>query len=364
MFKIILSFLVLIYPITTIALNVGTALYSIDDIASAKTWTTEDVAILRTRMLMDELIPKNVVDGRLFLNYVRIIFKKFDTISDDRTKKNAMISAADAIGGYLQGVMLPHVKDRYYRGLESYEVTHELHALARKIKLILDTDGRGWMMPADAGQRITAVTTNENDDTDHPIFEETENPCAALQMYVLPSDSELTTVPLPVFDDNSNPGSLAFPFVVGKRLFAVDRPWLTADDRRPLLVRYYRLAVGCTSSAPQQFRADMHRWLDSVVVPLLADRNRWFPVLAGATRVVRAAAKAATIDATVGGRHKRKVAENNTTESNEANDDRDDEVRRSCDDGSDSPIPNSNVSLAVILISLASTWLLFWAFGK
>jgi len=132
------------------------------------------------------------------------------------------------------------------------------------------------MTPVDAGQQSTAVeAASKNDDADNSIFEETENACAALLTNVVPSGGELiTAVPVPAFDDDKNPGSLAFTFVVGKRLFSVDRPWLSADDHRPLLVRYYRLAVGCTSPAPEQFRVDMHRWLDSVVVPLLADRNR------------------------------------------------------------------------------------------
>ncbi|KAL4149905.1 hypothetical protein QTP88_003756 [Uroleucon formosanum] len=267
MFNIV-SFFALILPITAIPLNVGTALYSIDNVAS-KTWTTEDVAILRSRILMDQLIPKNVVGGRSFLKYVQIIVSKFETISNDQTRKIAMVTACDAIGAYLQGVMLPHVKDGYYKGHESYAVTNELFALERKIKFILDTDGRGWMTPVDVGQQSTAVVTGDakNDDADYPIYEETENPCAALLTKVVRSDRGLiTTVPVPTFDDNTNPGSLAFPFMVGNRLFPVNRPWLAADDRRPLLVRYYRLAVGCTSPAPKQFREDMHRWLDSVVM--------------------------------------------------------------------------------------------------
>ena len=132
MFSII-SFLALILPITAIPFNVGTALYTIDDVAS-KTWTTEDVAILRSRILMDNLIPKNVVSGKSFLKYVRIIVKKFETISSENTRKIAMVTACDVIGAYLQGVMLPQVKDGYYNGHESYEVTNELFALERKIK--------------------------------------------------------------------------------------------------------------------------------------------------------------------------------------------------------------------------------------
>jgi len=83
---------------------------------------------------MDKLIPKNVVGGKSFLKYVQIIVNKFETISSEKARKIAMVTACDAIGAYLQGAMLPHVKDRYYNGHESYGVTNELFALERKIK--------------------------------------------------------------------------------------------------------------------------------------------------------------------------------------------------------------------------------------
>jgi len=118
---------------SAMAVNVGTALYDIEDMTS-KTWSREDVVLIRTRMLMDQLIPRKVVNGKSFIKYITIIVDTFQTIADERTKKNAMLSVADAIGGYIQGVMLPHLKDRYYKGLESYEVTNDVHGLARKIK--------------------------------------------------------------------------------------------------------------------------------------------------------------------------------------------------------------------------------------
>lgn len=115
-----------------------------------------------------------------------------------------------------------------------------------------------------------------------------------------------------------------------------------------IIYRYYRLAVGCTSAAPHQFRLEFHRWLDSTVVPLLTDHRRWYPVLAGASRVVRAAAKAAAVEAKMdaGSRHKRRVAVKTTAA--------DDEVR--CNGEPDFPL-----SLAIILASLWSIWVSYWA---
>ncbi|XP_060836064.1 uncharacterized protein LOC132918673 [Rhopalosiphum padi] len=343
------------------ALNVGTALYNHVDIMYDTPWTEKDMLMVHSRMLIENLIPKNVVDGNAFLSYIKLIIKTSETIVNDQTRRIAMVSVADAIGGYMQGVMLPHVNQKYYNGHESFEVTNELHALLRKIKFILDTDGRGWMTPVDIIGRSTTTAADKDDDL-IVVDEEADNPCAALLLYDVPSDGRPAAVPMPAFDDNSNPGSLAFPFAVGKRLFAVNRPWTAADDRRPLLVRYYRLAAGCTSSAPEQFRADINRWLDEAVVPLLANRRRrWYPVLAGAYRVVLAAAKAASNGtAAVDGRPKCGTTASTTTAATAAtNDSGDDLMRVSCDDGPDSRVPNSNVPLAVILVSLVLIWIMY-----
>ncbi|XP_026806467.1 uncharacterized protein LOC113549388 [Rhopalosiphum maidis] len=366
MYHNMIQAVVFLISITVVAsINVGTALYNHVDILTYDTqWSKKDMLMLHSRMLIENLIPKNVIDGNTFLGYTKLIIKTSETIANDQTRRIAMISVADAIGGYLHGVMLPRVNQEYYKGHESYKVTNELHALLRKIKFILDTDGRGWMTPVDTGRSIT-TTADEDDDL---IDEETDNPCAALLLSGVPSDDgRPAAVPMPAFDDNLNPGSLAFPFTVGKRLFAVDRPWTASDDRRPLLVRYYRLAAGCTSSAPDQFRADLNRWLDEVVVPLLANRRRWYPVLAGASRVVLAAAKAASNGtAPVDGRPKcGAAARTTTTAAASTNDNGDDMMRRSCDDGPDSRVPNSNVPLAVILVSLVLVWIVYaCVFGK
>lgn len=121
-------------PISAIAtFNVGTVLYNTDEVMF-KIWAEEDVLMLRSRMLMDQLIPQNVVDGKAFLDYVKLIMKKSEIITSDQTRRIAMVSVADAIGGYLQGMMLPHVNDAYYKGRESFEVTNELYMLSRKIK--------------------------------------------------------------------------------------------------------------------------------------------------------------------------------------------------------------------------------------
>lgn len=182
------------------------------------------------------------------------------------------------------------------------------------------------------------VTENQQKDDEDLVLPETENPCAALL------NGESAYVPLPMFDDNFAPGSVAFPFAVGKRLFSMNNPWASDEDRRSLIVRYYRLAVGCTMQTKSQpFKEDMDRWLNSVVAPMLADHRKWYPVLAGASRVIRTSAKA--IDkTTASGREWPRPKRQVTTATDLTK------------------IIYQKDALVVIWVSIMVLWLLFWAF--
>ena len=96
--------------ITAVAsINVGTALYNHADDMYDTLWTEKDMLMLHSRMLIENLIPKIVVDGNAFLSYIKLIIKTLETIVNDQTRRIAMVSVADAIEGYMHGVMLPHV---------------------------------------------------------------------------------------------------------------------------------------------------------------------------------------------------------------------------------------------------------------
>jgi hypothetical protein len=135
MYHNVIQAVLFLISITAVAsLNVGTTLYNHVDIMYDTPWTGKDMLMLHSRMLIENLIPKNVVDGNAFLSYIKLIIKTSEIIVNDQTRKIAMVSVADAIGGYMHGVLLPHVSQEYYKGHESYKVTNELHALLRKIK--------------------------------------------------------------------------------------------------------------------------------------------------------------------------------------------------------------------------------------
>lgn len=101
-----------------------------------KTWAKDDVVKLPDWMLMDLLILKNVVDGKEFFDYVKLILKTSGIIVSGQTRKMAMVSAVNVIGGHLfgrsDGTLLQHVKIACYKGHTSFEVINELHVLLHK----------------------------------------------------------------------------------------------------------------------------------------------------------------------------------------------------------------------------------------
>jgi hypothetical protein len=124
----------LLLSITAVAsLNVSSELYKHVDNLYDTPWTKKDVLMLHGRMLIENLIPKNVVDGNAFFGYIKLTVTTTETIVNDQTRRIAMISVAGAIGGYMHLVMLPHVNQEHYKEHESFEVTNELHALLQKI---------------------------------------------------------------------------------------------------------------------------------------------------------------------------------------------------------------------------------------
>lgn len=57
-----------------------------------KTLAKDDVVKLPDWMLVDLLILKNVVDGKEFFDYVKLILKTSGTIVSDQTRRMAMVS--------------------------------------------------------------------------------------------------------------------------------------------------------------------------------------------------------------------------------------------------------------------------------
>lgn len=112
--------------------NVGTALYARRDLT--KKWTDSEAVRLLVRMIVDQLLPTRIPDGPAFVEYLKLIANKSKIIDDDATRRYTMVAMADAVGGYMNGVLLPEVKTSYYEGRAGFDATNKLYRTMEKIK--------------------------------------------------------------------------------------------------------------------------------------------------------------------------------------------------------------------------------------
>lgn len=113
-------------------INVGTTLYGKRDLT--KFWTDQEASGLQCRAIVEQLLPRRVPDGAAFLNYVKLIVDQSELIDSGKCKRRTMVAVADVIGGYMFGVLLPKIKEKYYEGRAPYNVTNKLYEIMRKIK--------------------------------------------------------------------------------------------------------------------------------------------------------------------------------------------------------------------------------------
>lgn len=190
---------------------------------------------------------------------------------------------------------------------------------------------------------------NVVDDRKYDVGNRAEDPCSGLYFGASrPSDGDDVVVTMPALDDDRRPESLVVPFKDGRRLFPLDEPGTTRDDARPVLIRYYQLAAACTASAPDRFLHDFHRWLNTSLAPLLSHRNRWYPLLDGALRVIWDINSDTPVK-----RPKRKTpppSPGSACKLPPAS------CFPTCDNEPDDQLPNSNAFSAILLMSLTYTW--------
>lgn len=116
-----------------VSINVGTTLYNKRDLT--KFWTKQEATRLQCRAIVDQLIPRRIPNGTAFINYLQNIthYSKF-IIDSENSRTLIMVAVADAIGGYMFGVLLPKIKASYYEDRVSYDLVYKLYGIMRKIK--------------------------------------------------------------------------------------------------------------------------------------------------------------------------------------------------------------------------------------
>jgi len=131
---VFLGSLLLWSPQTTSAeaVNVGTTLYARRDLH--KNWTEPEATRRWARKIVDRLLPTRIPDGPAFVQYLKLVADKLKIIENDVTRRHTMVTVADALGGYMHGVLLPTVKTSYYEGRAGFDATDKLYGMMRKIK--------------------------------------------------------------------------------------------------------------------------------------------------------------------------------------------------------------------------------------
>lgn len=113
-------------------LNVGTVLYRKHDLVQI--WTDQEAIRLQGRMIVDQLLPRQISDGATFIKYVKLIMDKSAIIDSEDTENYTRIIVADIIGGYMHSVLLFKVKTSYYEGYIDFNFISWLYGMMRKIK--------------------------------------------------------------------------------------------------------------------------------------------------------------------------------------------------------------------------------------
>nr|XP_015836427.1 PREDICTED: uncharacterized protein LOC100142239 isoform X2 [Tribolium castaneum] len=255
-------------------LNVGTTLFTKADRVK-ECWSSENVALLTTRMILEDLLPCTsilVIDSDEFVKdlveYFRLVLEIVRKETRGKTKHITLLALTDLLGGYLRHAVLPIAKYAFYAGFIDYNSISILLGLFDELKLFLRSNGQGWAQPLPQNHPIA------KEQCDNLIFvEKTEQSghCDA-------------TLPLPFFDSNTKPSAIALPTKTCP-LHNIE-----ANTSSYLVMNFFVTSYKCLqlkntkSENIDKFRCDFVRWIDDQVVPRLAD-EKFYAAFGGILRV-------------------------------------------------------------------------------
>ncbi|XP_014279352.1 uncharacterized protein [Halyomorpha halys] len=282
--------------------NVRTVLFKQTDLVK-ECWSDEELVLLYTRRLMQELIPKRIPCRLpLLLEFIKLTLESArDIACSVKAHRLIMLAISDAFGGYLQAYGVPITNTKYYEGTVSYCTARQVNELQNSFKKTLDTDGGGWTGPVYVkhSKHIDPFVVSSfkptccsnlitNSDLGKSVFcngNDNDN------------DPQPEKIPLPFLDDLGSPRAIAVPFRE-RSLYS-----LFTRNASDILLRYYASALRClgppadqtcndVSSSPQagQFLTAYHSWLCKGVMPHLHD-DIWYPGFGGVYRIMEAMAQ-------------------------------------------------------------------------
>lgn len=253
-------------------------------------WTADQVAKLRARKILEEIIPPQIALDKINRKYVKTTLRYFRNTLEQANKSGDPYIAgilqetiADTIGSHLRRDFLPNVKFAYYAGYIPYKDVHRFHDLYEDIKSILNTKGIGWKAPVRLPQQSNLTVGK--------ILiglGKLHDPCSCLVVKAYPN--ECLRLPIPKLDDDHNPSAMVLPFKNGGVVS------LYSDKSENILLEYYTTAARCIlNSSPERcrhsdfvnFNNELWHWMKKSVAPRLMD-EKLYPGLGGVLRVAAA----------------------------------------------------------------------------
>ncbi|XP_018568106.1 uncharacterized protein LOC108908531 [Anoplophora glabripennis] len=286
----------LCYVIECGVVNTGTVLFSSRDI-SRQCWHPEEIAVLTTRMILQDLLPEvNVLEINNndyvddIVEYFRLLFEVVQKSTQGRSRHITMLALSDLIGGYLQHAVLPMARYAYYAGVIDFPSMEKLIQLYEELKWFLRTNGQGWAKPLQPRTEYDI----EPIDLSKEGIKGNKSCCRNLIYYQRPpikreanSEEEKPTklfFPIPFFDSKVRPSAIAVPF----RRFALRN--IESKRAAYMVLKYYISVHNCLNdlhadkSTSESFQNSLYTWLEQNVMPKLKD-DKFYSAFGGIMRV-------------------------------------------------------------------------------
>ncbi|XP_017781323.1 PREDICTED: uncharacterized protein LOC108566112 [Nicrophorus vespilloides] len=273
----------------------GTVLFSPSDM-SRDCWSADNVALLTSRMLMRNLMPRmdtvKVEDDSFIsdiIEYFRLLLEVIRGVTSGKSKHIMLLAFTDTLGGYMRHFILPVSKYAYYAGNVEYASIVKLYQLYDELKNFLRTNGNGWAKPSKRlGKHIHAKPISLQSPTP------STDPCQGLIYSKRAGRTGQKTraskgcsmeVPLPFFDSKTHPSAIAVPF----KTFGLRN--LESRVSAYILVKFYVAVSKCMASRHvdeqdvHKFNTNVYAFIMAKVMPHLCD-DKFYAAFGGVLRIL------------------------------------------------------------------------------
>lgn len=126
--------------------NTGTVLFKHIDLQRLDCWSRDEIALLYSRRVFHELLPKQVPRNILHIyEYFELCLVTMeDVVTSDYTYLMMALALADVFGGFLKAYGLPLMNEAYYEGYVDYINAKKLYSTQDLFVEMLSTNGDQW----------------------------------------------------------------------------------------------------------------------------------------------------------------------------------------------------------------------------